>query len=89
MAKRRGMTIKQETAKVRKIIKSRCPTLSVRMGLGTARNFIDIMGSKDEFGRFDAVEKRCLKSFGIDTGLGGGVVMDWRDRERFLKKYGK
>ena len=83
------MTIKQETAKVRKIIKSRCPTLSVKMGLGTARNFIDIMGSKDEFGRFDVSEKRCLKSFGIDTGLGGGVVMDWRDRERFLKKYGR
>lgn len=82
-----GNTIKQETAKVRKVIKSRCPTLSVRMGLGTARNFIDILGSKDEFGRFTSDEKRCLKSFGIDTGLGGGVVMDWHDRERFLKEH--
>jgi len=82
-----GNTIKQETAQVRKIIKSRCPTLSVRMGLGTARNFIDILGSLDEFGRFTAAEKSCLKSFGIETGLGGGVVMDWHDRERFLKKY--
>ncbi|MBU0847593.1 hypothetical protein KKH23_10445 [Patescibacteria group bacterium] len=86
---RKGNSIKKETAKVRKIIRSRCPTVSVRMGPGTARNFVDLMGSKDEFGRFTASEKRCLKWFGIDTGLGGGAIMDWRDRERFLKKYGK
>jgi len=86
---RKGNTIKRDAAKVRKIIKSRCPTVSVKMGLGTARNFVDIMGSADEFGRFTAAEKKCLKSFGIDTGLGGGAVMNWRDRERFLKKYGK
>ncbi len=84
-----GNTIKQETSKVRKILKARCPTISVRMGLGTARNFIDILGSLDEFGRFTEDEKSCLKSFGIETGLGGGVVMDWRDRARFLEKYGR
>ena len=89
MAKRKGNSIKQETTKVRKIIKSRCPTVSVRMGPGTARNFIDIMGSRDEFGKFTADEKSCLKSFGIDTGLGGGAVMDWQDRVRFLEKYGR
>ncbi len=82
-----GNTIKQETAKVRKILKARCPTLSVRMGLGTARNFIDILGSLDEFGRFTEDEKNCLKSFGIETGLGGGIVMNWQDREQFLQKY--
>ena len=82
-----GNTIKQETAKVRKILKARCPTISVRMGPGTARNYIDILGSKDEFGRFTTAEKSCLDFFGIDYGLGGGVVMDWRAREKFLKEH--
>ena len=83
------MSIKKETAKVRKILKSRCPTLSVRMGPGTARNFIDIMGSKDQFGRFTKEEKRCLDHFKIPHGLGGGVIMNWQDRQKFLKKFSK
>ena len=81
------MSIKRETSKIRKIIKKRCPTLSIKMGQGTARDFIDIDGSKDRFGRFMSTEKRCLKGFGIDTGLGGGTVLDASDKRRFLKRF--
>ncbi|GAG98637.1 unnamed protein product, partial [marine sediment metagenome] len=65
------MSIKKETAKIRKIIKSRCSTISVKMGKGTARAWVQIDGSKDEFGRFTPTEKRCLNTFGLKTGLGG------------------
>ena len=79
------MTVKTETAKVRNIIKSRCPTVSVKMGKGTARSWVQIDGSKDRFGRFTPTEKRCLKGFGIETGLGGGTQMMPDEKAFFIK----
>ncbi len=79
------MSARAETAKVRKIIKKRCPTVSVKMAKGTARGWVHIDGTKDKFGRFTPTEKRCLKSFGIDTGLGGGTSMMPGEKAYFIK----
>jgi len=79
------MSIKKETAKIRKIIKDRCPTVSVKMGQGTARAWVQIDGSKDEFGRFTPEEKSCLKTFGIETGLGGGTDIMPGEKSYFIK----
>ena len=79
------MSARAETAKVRKIIKKRCPTVSVRMETGTARGWVRINGSKDKFGKFTPTEKRCLKSFGIETGLGGGTDMMPGEKAYFIK----
>ena len=76
---------KSETAKIRKIIKSKCPTVSVKMGTGTARSWIELQGSQDTFGRFTPTEKKCLRSFGIDTGLGGGADIMPAEKSYFIK----
>ena len=76
---------RKETAKIRKIIKERCPTVSVKMGQGTARNWIRIDGSKDQFGRFTPKEKKCLKTFGLETGLGGGTQIMPDEKPFFIK----
>ena len=81
------MSLKREAKKIRKIIKNKCPTVSVKMGKGTAREYVDIAGSKDKFGRFTSTEKRCLTSLGIKTGLGGRTVLGPRDKKRLLKKF--
>jgi len=78
-------TGKAETAKIRKIIKSECPTVSVKMGTGTARQWIEINGSQDTFGRFTPTEKRCLRSFGIETGLGGGTNIMPDEKTFFIR----
>ena len=79
------MSARRQTTKIRKIIKNRCPTVSVTMGKGTARNWVEIMGSGDQFGRFTSSEKRCLKAFGIDTGLGGGTDIMPDEKVFFIK----
>jgi len=79
------MTSKKETAKIRRIIKSECPTVSVKMGSGTARGLVDIQGSQDKFGRFTPTEKRCLRSFNIETGLGGGAQIMPDEKPYFIK----
>ena len=79
------MSAREDTRKIRKIIKTRCPTVSIRMGKGTARNWIQIDGSKDQFGRFTPTEKRCLKTFGLETGLGGGAQIMPNEKSFFIR----
>lgn len=79
------MSARKQTAKIRKIIKGRCPTVSVKMGKGTARNWIRIDGSKDQFGRFTPKEKKCLNTFGLKTGLGGGTQIMPDEKSYFIK----
>ena len=79
------MSARAKTSKIRKIIKKRCPTVSVKMGQGTARLWVQIDGSQDKFGRFTPTEKRCLKTFGINTGLGGGATLMPDEKEYFIK----
>jgi len=77
--------IKGETAQIRRIIKSKCPTVSVKMGEGTARAWVAVEGSQDRFGRFTPTEKKCLRSFGIETGLGGGTDIMPDEKSYFIK----
>ena len=79
------MSARKQAAKIRKIIKARCPTLSVRMDTGTAGEWININGSKDEFGKFTKKEKTCLETFGIKTGLGGGTTIMPGEKSYFIK----
>lgn len=79
------MSSRSQTAKIRKIIKERCPTVSVRMGKGTARGWVQIDGSKDQFGRFTNTEKRCLRTFGLKTGLGGGTTIMPDEKSFFIR----
>ena len=79
------MSARRKTAKIRKIIKARCPTVSVKMGKGTARGWVQIDGSQDEFGRFTPIEKNCLKTFRIPTGLGGGTQIMPDEKDFFIR----
>ena len=79
------LSARKQAAKIRKIIKARCPTVSVRMDTGTASEWININGSKDEFGKFTKKEKKCLDTFGIETGLGGGALLMPDEKEFFIK----
>ena len=79
------MSARAKTSKIRKIIKKKCPTVSVKMGQGTARTWVRIDGSKDKFGRFTPTEKRCLKTFGLETGLGGGTQIMPDEKEYFIR----
>ena len=61
------MGTKEDIKKVRKIIKKRCPTVSVRMGKGTAWGWADI-SSRKIGALFTEKEKKCLRSFGLRPG---------------------
>lgn len=52
---------------IRKALKSRCRTFSVRMARGTAYGWIDIWGS-GEFLEFTEEEKQVLDEFGMNYG---------------------
>ena len=61
------MTLKENVAKARKLIKSKCPTVSVRMGTGTVYGWAQVT-SKDIGASFTASEKRCLRGLGLNPG---------------------
>jgi hypothetical protein len=58
---------------VRKALKSRCGTFSVRMARGTAYGWIEIWGS-GECASFTEEEKRVLEEFGIPYGMNCAVI---------------
>lgn len=73
---------KAEISKIRKLIKSRCPTVSVRMATGTSYGWVYIRGSEGKFDHFSASEKKCLKGFNIETGILGSSEVDIMPDER-------
>ena len=75
------MSVKKETAKIRKIIKDRCPTVSVKMGKGTAYGWVDIWSKGI---RFTASERKCLRSFGFIPGSNAANLMP-AERKAFIK----
>ena len=77
------MSVKADTAKIRKIIKNRCPTVSVKMAKGTAYGWVDIW-SKGV--RFTDAEKKCLKSFGFTPGSNAAGLMPG-ERKAFIKTH--
>lgn len=58
---------KEEVAKLRKIVKKKCPTVSVRMGTGTVWGWAQIT-SRDRGASFTDSEKRCLRKLGLNPG---------------------
>ncbi len=77
------MSVRKETAKVRKIIKDRCPTVSVKMGKGTAYGWVDIWSKGI---RFTDKEKKCLKSFGFTPGSNAANLLP-AERKVFIKTH--
>jgi hypothetical protein len=75
----------KQRSTIRKALKKLCPTLSVRKGRGTASSWIEISGSKNEFGDFTEKEKRTLKKFGLGYG-GNAAVISPEDTKYYAEK---
>jgi len=69
---------------IRKALKSKCKTLSVRKGRGTAAGWIEIWGSGD-FHDFTKEELETLKFFGIPAG-GNCAVISPDNRKYYVEK---
>jgi hypothetical protein len=76
-------TIKR-IARIRKFIKARCKTISVRNGTGTAYGWLEISGSGPG-GEFNDSEKETLRSLNIGFGQNFSV-MDYDGQFYFLEK---
>lgn len=64
---------------IRKALKTKCKTLSIRMDRGTAYGWISIWGS-GQFSEFTEEEKKALDWFGIRYGANCAVISpDSRD----------
>lgn len=71
---------------IRKALKKLCPTLSVKRGRGTGYSWIDIHGSKDEFGHFTDDENKALETLGV-RGVGSNcALISPEDRRYYYKK---
>jgi hypothetical protein len=73
-------------ARIRKIIKARCKSLSVRHGRGTAYSWCEISGSGPG-GEFSQPEREALESFNMSYGVNFDV-MDYEEQGIFLERYG-
>ena len=81
---------KEDIAKVRKVIKSQAPKVSVRGATGTSYGWVDIRGSRDKYGNFTPREVLALNLLGIKAHKNAnGEMLDPDDRRAFVKKYGK
>ncbi|GAG75222.1 unnamed protein product, partial [marine sediment metagenome] len=79
------LSVKEIQKDVRKKIKAVSPTVKVRAGRGTARLWMDILGSKDEFGRLTDLEVEQLKKIGIRTGLSQQVQLNYDDQIKLFE----
>jgi len=86
--KRKYQKYESETTRriklVRRIIKKKCPTVSVRMGAGTSWGHVDVM-SKDIGASFTKKEINCLKGLGLIPG-GNFAGLD-RERQKEFVEY--
>jgi len=74
---------------IRRIIKKKCPTVSVRMGSGTAWGWADIH-SKDRGAPFTKKELNCLRGLGLTPGSNWDVIAPDNQKafiERHMLKY--
>ena len=60
-----GHNRKENVKAIRSMLKKEAPTLSIRMAKGTARSWVDVSGSKDQFGNFTIKEKSAFTKFGL------------------------
>ena len=78
------MSLKENVKKIRKIIKAKCPTVSVRMGKGSVYGWTEIM-NKDRGAPFTKSEKACLThEFNLRPGSNTAGFSPERGRE-FLR----
>ena len=68
---------------IRRIIKKKCPTISVRMGKGTSWGWVDI-SSKDIGARFTDKEIKCLKGLNMNPGSNWDLISP-EDRGKFIE----
>lgn len=64
---------KQKISTLRKLIKRKCPSLSVRGGRGTAYGCVNISGSM-KHGYFTEMEKKYLKEIELDFGMNFATI---------------
>ena len=60
-----GFQRKEKVKAIRNMFKKEAPSLSIRMGKGTARSWIDISGTADEYGSFTSKEANAFKKYGL------------------------
>ncbi|MBA7490044.1 hypothetical protein ES702_00578 [subsurface metagenome] len=60
-------SLKKNVATLRKIVKNKCPSVSVRTGKGTVYGWAQIT-SRDRGAPFTLSEKRCLRGLGLNPG---------------------
>ena len=66
------MGVKEETAEIRKHIKKRVPTVSVKMGRGSAHGYVSVdCGTGWEF---TVKERKVLKSLGLTLGRNTAII---------------
>jgi hypothetical protein len=76
----------EQIALIRKLIKEKCPTVSVRCGKGTAWGWVDIWGSADEFKTFSETERKALSDLGLNCG-GNCSNISPQDRKYYINKW--
>ena len=74
---------KEQVKLIRKIIKSKVKTVSVKMGTGTAWGWVEIWGS-GPYSRFTETEQAALKTLEIDAGCSNCYVISPEDRKSYL-----
>lgn len=75
-----------QIALVRKLIRAKCKTLSVRNSRGTGYGWININGSKTEWGEFTDEEKKVLDELGLRYGLNSANISP-ENRKYYLRKW--
>ena len=61
---------------IRKLMKSHCKGLSMRMSRGTGYGWVHIRGNADDFGHLSEEQETFLKSIGLKTGLNFNIAKD-------------
>ena len=85
MAKRKRQLTTSDTRikLIRRIVKKKCPTVSVRRGKGTSYGYVDIT-SRDIGASFTSKESNCLKGLGLIPG-GNFAGMDRERQKKFVE----
>lgn len=76
---------KEQIKIIRKIVKTKVPTVSVKTGKGTAWGWVNIRGSQ-HLGMFTDNERKALIELGLAPG-GNFAVLPPEDRKWFIQKH--
>ena len=82
--KKMDMTVKEEVAEIRRIIKARIPQVRVLRGQGTSSGWVDVW-AHDLGGSFTDAEYQMLRTFkGISVG-GNSALVSSDNRRYFIE----